>query len=161
GTTRTSASPGPWLIPFCRPAINSIPVYPLSALSPTHRRADESVRCLLTRVTSTTPSPTPGSSWNDLVPYAAPMIAFGIVTTLEGSVPAAQYPLVYIAKILIVTLTLWRVWPTAARTLTLDGRHVPLSILVGLIVFVAWVGIDQYVPYPHLGSRVGFDPYTV
>ena len=34
------------------------------------------------------------------------------------------------------------------------------AVIVGGAVFAAWVGIDKWVPYPHLGTRVGFNPFA-
>jgi CAAX prenyl protease-like protein len=35
------------------------------------------------------------------------------------------------------------------------------SVLLGLFVFVMWIGLEEYVPYPHMGSRAGFDPGVI
>ena len=40
-----------------------------------------------------------------------------------------------------------------------SGRVVAPSVVVGLLVCVLWVGLEKLVPYPHLGSRVGFNPF--
>jgi CAAX prenyl protease-like protein len=37
---------------------------------------------------------------------------------------------------------------------------VPLSVVVGLVIIVQWVLVDQWVPYPHLGTRMGYDPFA-
>ena len=35
------------------------------------------------------------------------------------------------------------------------------SLGVGLIIIGSWLLIDQVVPYPHIGARMGFDPGTI
>lgn len=33
------------------------------------------------------------------------------------------------------------------------------AVIVGLGAFVLWVGIEGWVPYPHLGERTGYNPF--
>lgn len=37
---------------------------------------------------------------------------------------------------------------------------VVLAIAVGLVIFAQWVLLDRWIPYPHLGTRTAFDPFT-
>jgi CAAX prenyl protease-like protein len=82
-----------------------------------------------------------------------------VLTPLEGQVWVWLYPLAYAVKISAVTLSLILISGSTLRREIKPSRAVLLpSILAGLATFVLWVGIDTFVPYPHLGSRVGFDP---
>jgi len=92
--------------------------------------------------------------------YGGPFVLFGVFTLVEGYVPANLYPVVYFIKICAVTIALM-IAGTARRDITPSGGVVPLSIALGLLVFIAWVGIDKWVPYPHLGERTGFNPFSL
>jgi CAAX prenyl protease-like protein len=93
------------------------------------------------------------------LPYVAPMAAFIALTVIEGYVPANTYVWLYIVKVFVVTIVLyifretWRDAPPSARV-------VPLAVIVGLLVFAQWVLLDKLFHYPHLSTRVGFDPFT-
>jgi CAAX protease family protein len=91
--------------------------------------------------------------------YGGPFLLFGVLTTIEGYVPAHLYPVVYLVKVCAVTVSLV-VAGVAARDLAPSSRFSGVSIVTGLAMFVAWVAIDKLVPYPHLGERAGFDPFT-
>lgn len=91
--------------------------------------------------------------------YGGPFVLFGLLTMLEGYVPAHLYPVVYFVKICVVTASLVAAG-AARRDITPSSRGLAPAILTGLAVFVAWVAIDKWVPYPHLGQRVGFDPFS-
>lgn len=98
--------------------------------------------------------------WTTIQPYVLPFVAFGVMTVLDHRVPPSLYPLTYTLKIVVVTAVL-----LACRRSLGDirptGRVVLPSMLVGFGVFVMWVGLDQLVPYPPLGSRVGFNPFAL
>jgi CAAX prenyl protease-like protein len=94
------------------------------------------------------------------LPYAAPMIVFGALTALEGRVPGTWYPTAYAIKIAAVTAALV-FWREPFREIRPAARFILPSILLGLVIIVAWVGIDRTVPYPHLGDRVAFDPSSI
>jgi uncharacterized protein len=91
--------------------------------------------------------------------YVAPVVVFGVLTALEGFLPAGAYPAFYIVKIAAVTAAL-----VCFRGPLGDIRPswgvVPLGVGVGLVVFAEWVIVDQFVPYPHLGTRVGYNPFV-
>ncbi len=89
--------------------------------------------------------------------YWIPMIAFGALTLGETFVSPELYPAAYIAKAVIVT-TILLFCRTPLREITFDSRVILPSILIGLLVFVAWVGLDLVIDYPRLGGRVGFNP---
>jgi CAAX prenyl protease-like protein len=92
------------------------------------------------------------------VEYVAPLAVYGVLTTIEGYISPTLYPAAYIAKACALTVTL-----LACRRTFDDIRpawkDVPLAIVVGVAVFVEWVAIDNWLPYPHLGTRGGFDPF--
>jgi CAAX prenyl protease-like protein len=75
-------------------------------------------------------------------------------------VPIGSFPLLYTIKAAAVTLTLV-VFRAPLRDLRADPRVIPSSLLVGLIVFGLWVFIHELIPYPTLGTRLGFDPTTL
>jgi len=94
--------------------------------------------------------------------YWIPMVVFGALTVAEGYLPLSMYPAAYIVKAIAVTacLLVFRA-PLADIRIDLSMRLLVPSILIGLVVCAAWIGIDKYVPYPHLGERTAFDPTTL
>ena len=92
-----------------------------------------------------------------MVGYIAPLAVFGALTEAESWVGPAWYPYVYTAKLAAVMLTLW-IFRYTLRDLRPTGAVVVPACVVGLVVCVLWVGIDTYVPYPHLGTRTAFNP---
>jgi uncharacterized protein len=90
--------------------------------------------------------------------YTTPIVVFGVFTAIEGQLSQSWYPLLYLIKVCAVTLSL-----VLCRRVLSDirpsWRFVVPAVIVGGAVFIAWVGIDKWVPYLHLGSRVGFNPY--
>jgi uncharacterized protein len=91
--------------------------------------------------------------------YGGPFLVFGVLTTIEGYVSTHAYPLVYVVKLCAVTLCL-AFAGAAVRDIAPSSRFLALSVVTGLAVFVAWVAVDKLVPYPHLGERVGFNPFS-
>lgn len=89
--------------------------------------------------------------------YWLPTILFGVLTLADSSVPATWFPAAYIAKAVVVTAALIFCRRPLAD-IRPDWRLVAPSILLGGVVCVLWVGIDQWIPYPHLGTRSAFDP---
>lgn len=89
--------------------------------------------------------------------YVVPMVLFLILTQLEAYFPR-QYVWVYIAKACIVTAALI-VFRTTWKDIRPEARVLLPAILVGLAVFVEWVWLDKWVPYPHLGKREAFNPF--
>lgn len=91
--------------------------------------------------------------------YVAPMAAFLILTTIESAAPE-QYHLGFeLAKGVVVT-GLLLLFPVLRKEIQPRSRVLPLAILVGVAVFVEWVLLDKWIPYPHLGSRSGLDPFA-
>ena len=101
-----------------------------------------------------------GTTEPPILPFIAPTLVFGVLTALEGYVPSHLYAPAYAVKAVAVTAALL-VWRQPLRDIKPDFKVVVPSILLGLVVFAAWVGLDKVIPYPHLGERVGFDPYSM
>jgi CAAX prenyl protease-like protein len=104
------------------------------------------------------------ASFGEILPYAAPMFAFLVLTSLEGSLPGgpASYPVAYAIKVAIVAAVAW-----FYRSAWSDLRPVPspgklaLAVLVGLVVFALWVGLEGLYPALNfLGKRSAFDPWV-
>lgn len=93
----------------------------------------------------------------NLASYIAPAATFGVFTWLEGIVSPKWYPVAYLVKAIAVTASLYVCRSTLADIVPSRRWLVP-SILLGLAVFAGWVGIEETIPYPHLGSREAYDP---
>jgi CAAX protease family protein len=89
--------------------------------------------------------------------YWLPLVVFGVFTTLEQYVTHGWYPWVFLTKIVAVTAVLLR-WRAGLREIRPTASVVLPAWIVGVLIVVEWLVIDAVVPYPHLGSRVGFDP---
>ena len=89
--------------------------------------------------------------------YTMPIVVFGVFTAIEGQLPQSWYPLLYLIKVCAVTLSLVRC--RRLSDIHPSRRFVVPAVIVGAAVFAAWVGIDTWVPYPHLGARIGFNPF--
>jgi uncharacterized protein len=89
--------------------------------------------------------------------YWLPMVVFGAMTFGESYVPAAWFPMAYMAKAAVVTATLV-VFRGPLADIRWNAAVVGPSILIGLAVVALWIGIDKTVPYPHFGNRTAFDP---
>jgi CAAX prenyl protease-like protein len=89
--------------------------------------------------------------------YWVPMILFGVLTMLESYVPVGYYPVAYILKAVAVTASLVMFRRPLGEIHFSAGVIAP-SVIIGLVVCVLWVAVDRAVPYPHLGTRVAFDP---
>jgi len=90
--------------------------------------------------------------------YTMPIVVFAACTAIEGQLPQPWYPLFYLIKVCAVTLSLV-LCRSVLSAIRPSWRFVMPAVIVGGAVFAAWVGIDKWVPYPHLGTRVGFDPF--
>jgi uncharacterized protein len=91
--------------------------------------------------------------------YAAPIVVFAVLTALEGVLPAGVYPAFYIVKVAAVTAALVY-FRGPLGDIRPSWDVVPLGVAVGLVVFAEWVILDRLVSYPHLGTRVGYNPFT-
>jgi hypothetical protein len=92
--------------------------------------------------------------------YCAPTVVFGLLTLVEGWFPADWYPIAYAVKIVAVTATLL-VFRTPLRDIRWNPALVLPSVAIGAMLIALWIGIDTRVPYPHMGRRVAFDPYSI
>lgn len=78
---------------------------------------------------------------------------------LEGYTSPAFYPVVYAVKVAAVTAVLLAVRVTLRDIRPSTAVLLP-AIVVGLVVFAEWILLDQWLPYPHAGSRAAFDPFA-
>lgn len=96
----------------------------------------------------------------DWLPYVAPMALFLLITVGEGKAPPSWYVPLYGLKVALVTLVLLvfrRAWQGEIKA---EARVLPAALLVGLAVFAEWILLDQWIPYPHLGTRTAYNPLT-
>lgn len=121
------------------------------------------------------PDQNPRRPW---LPYVAPMLVFLVLTSLESLLPKGEdgdpapraFMAAYVSKIVLVTVTAWLCRSTWRDLgLRIRGQHVrkagsaagtwAASVLLGLLVYAAWVGLHgRYPDIPLLGGRSGFDP---
>src|SRR6185295_3609801 len=92
--------------------------------------------------------------------YWIPMILFGALTLEEAYVSPEWYPAAYLIKAVIVTTALL-MCREPLREISFATNVIVPSVLVGLAVFVAWVGLDRVLHYPRFGTRSGFDPTSL
>jgi hypothetical protein len=86
------------------------------------------------------------------------MAAFLALTYLESQLPDL-YVWLYITKVCVVAGLLFA-FRSTLRDIVAEGRVILPAVLVGLAVFAEWVWIDKLIPYPHLGARTGYNPFT-
>jgi CAAX prenyl protease-like protein len=89
--------------------------------------------------------------------YWLPMVVFGVFTLGESYISPEWFPAAYILKAVIVTTTLL-VCRTPLKEIRFDARVILPSVVIGLLVFAVWVGVDKVIDYPRLGERTAFDP---
>jgi CAAX prenyl protease-like protein len=80
-----------------------------------------------------------------------------VFTEIETRVPSALYPYVYAAKLCAVMVA-FAAYKWTLRDVRPSRRVLAPAVLVGLAVFAEWVWLDKWIPYPHIGSRVAFNP---
>jgi len=100
------------------------------------------------------------SSTSPFTSYLAPIVAFAIFGAAEEWLPPSWYPIAYCVKLAAVVTALL-IWRAALQDIQFSRRVILPSIALGLVVLVAWIGIEEMFPYPHLGDRLGFDPHTI
>jgi len=86
------------------------------------------------------------------------MALFAVFTALEGYAPN-HYVWLMLTKAVVVTAALAFFRPPW-REIRPETRALLPAVLVGLAVFVEWILIDAWIPYPHLGSRRAFNPFA-
>jgi CAAX prenyl protease-like protein len=107
-------------------------------------------------------------------PYILPILVYLAITSLEpgssssllGRPAEAFFPLLYGVKLLLVgwltvrslfTFQLWREFLPRPRL-----RDLTLAVVIGVVVFGLWVGLDGHYPtFSFLGRRSAFDPNTL
>ncbi|MCS6776782.1 MAG: CAAX prenyl protease-related protein [Chloroherpetonaceae bacterium] len=89
------------------------------------------------------------------------MALFLCITALvEPNLPA-HYVSIYTGKVLLVTATLLVFRPVWQQDIRADFRTLPAAVIVGLLVFVLWIGVDRFTPpLPFSSKRIGYDPFT-
>lgn len=105
--------------------------------------------------TSTQSPPLPYPLW---AAYVVPMALFMALTALEGYAPK-QYVWLVLAKAVVVTMALVYFRPPW-KEIRAEARVLVPAVVVGLVVFAEWVLLDRWIPYPHIGSRAGLNPFT-
>ena len=85
------------------------------------------------------------------------MVVFGVLTYAEGRVSAEWFAPYDILTAALVTATLL-VFRAPLRDIRPTASLIVPSVAIGVAVFVLWVVIHEWVPYPQIGSRSAFDP---
>jgi uncharacterized protein len=105
-----------------------------------------------------------------IFPYLIPLCAYVMLGSLEGFLPQIDnqpsplwYFAAYTAKLIAVGCLAWwyrSTWKDLQPFPTVT--HSALSVLLGLVVWGLWIGLDGlYPPMPMVGKRVGFDPMSL
>ena len=95
-----------------------------------------------------------------MLQYWIPIVVFGALTLGESYLPDEWYPAAYVIKAAIVTACLL-VCRRPLTDISVDWRALLPSVAIGIAVFLIWVGVDQFIGYPRLGTRTAFDPTTL
>ena len=86
-----------------------------------------------------------------------PFAVFIVLTWLPSEIPRTVLPgagfIFYAVKTIVTAYLLWRF---RKYYLELSFKFHWSAPLAGILIIVAWVGLDGY--YPLLGTRIGFDP---
>lgn len=90
--------------------------------------------------------------------YILPMMMFMVLTNVESLVPESFYVGFYGLKIAVVT-GLLMFFRQPWRELKWDRQSGCWAIVIGVLVFLQWVGIENNLAYPHLGARLGYNPF--
>lgn len=80
---------------------------------------------------------------NPAFPRVLPFLVFAGLTTTQGWFGEGSRYWVYAAKTLVGVWLVWLVWPWVPE---MRWRFSPQAIGVGVLVFVAWVGLDGHYP---------------
>ena len=98
----------------------------------------------------------PEKRYNGFAHYV-PFIVFIVLTWLPTVIPRTVLPWAgYIFYALKTVVTAYLLWRFRRYYVELSFRFHWSAPLAGVLVIVAWVGLDG--TYPLLGTRVGFDP---
>ena len=99
------------------------------------------------------------AAWARVLPFLVYLLFIGIVALLErAGVPAASLRWLYAVKIVAVLATLGWFWRhyTELHSVRLSPTTAVGAILIGLVVFVLWIGLDA--GWMVIGTPAGFDP---
>jgi CAAX protease family protein len=108
-----------------------------------------------------------GNATSPPIAYVAPMVAFLMLTAVEGYLPALDgqphplwYPIAYTVKIIVVVAVAYVYRSTWRDLLPRPSLAVvALAVFVGLVVTLLWIGLDGLYPdIPLLGARSAFNP---
>ncbi len=90
-----------------------------------------------------------------LLVRVGPFFIFLILTSLPGLLGETSRYWLYLAKTLAGAGMLWAVWPYVSE---MRWKISVEAVLVGVAVFVLWVGLDNF--YPKLGkAQLGWNPH--
>ena len=96
-----------------------------------------------------TETPTPSPSQPDpllrALPYVIPYGVFGLLTYAGDAVPWER-SLIYVGKVFAVALALWAYRKAYVEFRPRLSRDMWVAALVGVLVIVAWVGLDKHYP---------------
>lgn len=92
-------------------------------------------------------------------PYAAPLFLFVALTSVEQALPRSAYPAAYAVKILLVSVAAF-LCRGAWADLRPQTKDLLPALLVGVLAFALWIGVDQWPGYPHTGGRQAYNPFT-
>lgn len=92
----------------------------------------------------TTPPDRPDTLQRSL-PYLVPYALFGLLTYAADALPDLQ-SVIYIVKVFAVAAALWYYRRAYTELRVSLGPQTLVAMLVGVLVIVAWVGLDPYYP---------------
>ena len=81
-----------------------------------------------------------------------------VITYLEGSA-SKNYPFVYILKCVLVTIALIY-YRSSWKDIRPDNKVIVPGVVVGLFVLLEWILIENWLKYPHLGTRTAYNPFV-
>ena len=80
---------------------------------------------------------------NPMLARVAPFVIFAALTALQGQFGEASKYWIYLGKTLVGVWLLWAIWPVIPE---MRWKISWEAIVVGILVFVMWVGIDPFYP---------------
>lgn len=87
----------------------------------------------------------------EALPYVVPYAAFGVLTMAADYLPEAWRSAIYLVKVLVVGYLLWHYRRSYTEVSVRWSSPLVVAALVGVLVIVAWVGLDPY--YPQSGDE--------
>lgn len=87
------------------------------------------------------------------------MLIFIGITYAESKLEDYYVPL-YIGKVIVVLAALI-VFRSTWREIKFDSKWIVPSVLIGVVLCAAWIGIEKNIPYKHfLDERTAYDPFA-